>query len=520
MIERQSVGNLAEPSSRLQSARSKSLVQTLTWLVLALAMAGPIIFSRLGTKTIEIWDESRVADNAIEMARSGLSFITTYQGAIDYWNTKPPLVVWLEVCSVRLFGENEWAVRFPSAVAALLTVLMIYCVLARRVSPMTGYVAGGMLVSTIGYIGYHGARAADYDATLTLWTTAMLISAHAYIRSESRFRSLWMAACAVSMALAFLTKTIEGLIFLPAILAYVFVEKRGRAVFSDPLFYLGIVFVAVCGIGYYYLRTKMDPPYWSAAWQNDFGRYSSAKEHNSFGPLFYLKNPKQFPCTVVSLLISIYLGWKDSGWRRSFAIFLGMTEAFYLFIISAGTTKLIWYEQPMAPLGAMIVGLGFSYGVEYAGRRFKGMSSRAFKTLLTIGLLLFGALVVTYNVIAENHRETQERHSPDPKNYDEFLRNAVFQNGPARSLIVIQKTFHNDQDLAFYNAPTVFYVTTLQHKGWKIDAISPSQTIPKGYDEALVCDDLRQEEEKQGRLKVVTAGADCTLYSVLASKPA
>ena len=86
------------------------------WFIGTTVVATSLLFYRLGALPTEVWDESRLAENALEMAKTGLSLISTYNGIPDHWNTKPPLLIWLTSISIRVLGPNEWGVRLPSAV--------------------------------------------------------------------------------------------------------------------------------------------------------------------------------------------------------------------------------------------------------------------------------------------------------------------------------------------------------------------------------------------------------------------
>ncbi|UOQ78563.1 hypothetical protein MUN84_08455 [Hymenobacter sp. 5516J-16] len=63
---------------------------------------------------IYLWDESRVAVNAAEMALNNNWLVAHFEGQPDLWNTKPPLLLWLQVLSIKLFGFNEVAIRLPT----------------------------------------------------------------------------------------------------------------------------------------------------------------------------------------------------------------------------------------------------------------------------------------------------------------------------------------------------------------------------------------------------------------------
>ena len=56
-----------------------------------LALAAVNLGLRLDREMVDVWDESLYATTALEMQRSGNWLVTTFQGAIDHYNSKPPL---------------------------------------------------------------------------------------------------------------------------------------------------------------------------------------------------------------------------------------------------------------------------------------------------------------------------------------------------------------------------------------------------------------------------------------------
>ena len=78
-------------------------------LLVAILIYSPI-FGHLSRLPIRIWDESRLAINAYEMYRDGGCLVTTFEGKPDHWNTKPPLLIWLQVLAMKAHGVGELAV--------------------------------------------------------------------------------------------------------------------------------------------------------------------------------------------------------------------------------------------------------------------------------------------------------------------------------------------------------------------------------------------------------------------------
>src|SRR5688572_23082359 len=155
--------------------------QVTLYLVVILVVAWFTIFWRLDVNRLKIWDESRLAVNAAEMAARGNLLVTTYLGEPDLWNTKPPLMIWLQAGMIRVFGINELSVRLPAALSALATVLVIFFFCVRYLKkPFAGFLSALILMTSPGFIVAHVARHGEYDALLVLWITLSILSCYLF----------------------------------------------------------------------------------------------------------------------------------------------------------------------------------------------------------------------------------------------------------------------------------------------------------------------------------------------------
>lgn len=78
----------------------------------------------LGSVHLFDWDEINFAESAREMIMTGnySQVMVNYQ---PFWE-KPPLFIWMQVISMKMFGVNEFAARFPNAIFGILTLCLIY----------------------------------------------------------------------------------------------------------------------------------------------------------------------------------------------------------------------------------------------------------------------------------------------------------------------------------------------------------------------------------------------------------
>lgn len=70
------------------------------------------------------WDEINFAECAREMIVSH-DYLNVQIGFKPFWE-KPPLFIWMQVLSMKAFGINEFAARFPDAVCGIVTLLLIF----------------------------------------------------------------------------------------------------------------------------------------------------------------------------------------------------------------------------------------------------------------------------------------------------------------------------------------------------------------------------------------------------------
>jgi 4-amino-4-deoxy-L-arabinose transferase-like glycosyltransferase len=94
---------------------------------LLITLGGLLLFLPfLGYVALFDWDEVNFAEIAREMivTKDYLSVQINYQ---PFWE-KPPLFMWMQVLSMKLFGVNEFAARFPNAVCGIATLLILFSI--------------------------------------------------------------------------------------------------------------------------------------------------------------------------------------------------------------------------------------------------------------------------------------------------------------------------------------------------------------------------------------------------------
>lgn len=328
------------------------------------------ILGHLGNQPIRIWDEARQAISAVEMAESGNVITTTFYGEPDLWNTKPPLLIWLQALSFKIFGIDEVTFRLPTAMAALFTCLAIFLLLYRRGKSLWWAMASVLtLITSWGYIGEHAARTGDYDAMVAMFILFYTLTFYKYCEGG---RSRYILLTFLFMAMAFLTKSVAGLFGAPALLVYSLLTGNFIRTLRGKYTYLGLfTFVVLVG-GYHFLREMQGPGYLAAVWENDMGgRFSSTLENHvgRFSHYWeFLKN-EGFWCWILLLPLGAILGIqaKDKAQKR-IAILASLQMVLIFLIISNAKTKLFWYATPMYPFMAILVGFAIYMVIEWLSK--------------------------------------------------------------------------------------------------------------------------------------------------------
>ena len=187
--------------------------------VLLIALSAIMFFLNLGGPTLWDIDEGCYAGCAVEMMEAGNWIVPTFNG--QFYVHKPVLLYWLQILSYMGFGVNEFAARFPSAVAALATVLLAYELARSMFTRTTGLIAGVIVVSTPMMCG--AARFANQDSLLNFLTVLTLT---VFWMGLAERRWWWFLLLGVASGLAVLTKGPVGIVLPGAVITLFFLWQR------------------------------------------------------------------------------------------------------------------------------------------------------------------------------------------------------------------------------------------------------------------------------------------------------
>jgi 4-amino-4-deoxy-L-arabinose transferase-like glycosyltransferase len=431
---------------------------SLKYFVIALLISVPI-FGHLDTLPIRIWDESRLAVNAYEMQKDGDFIVTHFYGQPEMWNTKPPLMIWLQAFFMKTIGVGELAVRLPSALAAFFTSITLLVFFRRYISFWFGSISVMILVTSSGYIGLHASRTGDYDTVLTLFTTLYSLFFFAFCESKkTRFIYLFFLFCTLSV----LTKGIAGFLLIPGIVLFSLIRNQFVSLFKNKHFYIGALSFLFVVVGYYLLREANNRGYLQSVYQNELGgRYLAANEGHNEDITYYFLNLVNYRFDYWHLLIpcGIVIGFTSLDSRiKKITTFSTLMAFTYFIIISSSKNRLEQYDMQLFPFLSIIV----SVCIYYIFNALK--QSNIGKQTLSINLLpflfLFLVFVKPYQLIIEKTYKPKET-----KEWKEFYELSYFLKDATKGKYNLKNRL-----LLYdgYDAHITFYVDILNDKGINI----------------------------------------------------
>jgi 4-amino-4-deoxy-L-arabinose transferase-like glycosyltransferase len=320
--------NIDKPAFR-RSLMTRAM--TSPWLlILVVALS---FFWQLGAVPLYDLDEGAFTEATREMLETG-NFITPRKDGEPRYD-KPVLIYWLQAASTEAFGfaatlfgdardgslsaSNEFALRFPSAVAATLWVLALWGFVRARLDAPTATVAGLVMVLSLQVSLI--AKAAVADAVLNLFIALTFFEIYRYfLDPDPTTNRRFILRAYLWMGLGFLTKgpvavffpvLVSLLFFLSEIRwskASLFVALRWfRAAFS-PLGWL--IFLLVAGPWYLAIYLDDGPGFFQSFFlEHNAGRFGGAMHGHAGFPGYYL--------VMLPLILLPFSGWFLSLFKAS-----------------------------------------------------------------------------------------------------------------------------------------------------------------------------------------------------------
>ncbi|MBI5304638.1 MAG: glycosyltransferase family 39 protein [Chloroflexi bacterium] len=134
---------------------------------------------------------------------------------------KPPLGLWIQASSATIFGFSGWSLLLPQAIAGVLSVALLYHLVARVFGVWAGVIAA--LALTVTPISIAANRNNTMDSQLVF---VLLLAAWMVMLAIDRGQLRWLLASAILVGIGFNIKMLQAFMVLPAFwLAYLIAAR-------------------------------------------------------------------------------------------------------------------------------------------------------------------------------------------------------------------------------------------------------------------------------------------------------
>jgi 4-amino-4-deoxy-L-arabinose transferase len=340
----------------------------------------------LGFRPIFIPDESRYAEIPREMIVSGDWVVPRLDG-IRYFE-KPVLGYWLNALSIELFGENAFAVRFPSAMATGLSALIIF-LLVRRFSKSNFLGAITAVIFLTCFEVYGVGTFNILDSVLAMFLTAAMASFFfAYTAgNSSKKKQGFLLLFGVFCGLAFLTKGFLAFaIPVMVIVPFMIWERRIRELLLMP--WIPIAVAVLVALPWGIMIFLREPDFWHYfIWNEHIRRFlaENAQHSQSFMYFFLVLPAAALPWSF--LFPAVVLGLKKTGLRNAMIRYAVCWFLFPFLFFSICKGKLLTYILPCFPPLAILISAGLVPYFEKGGKKAFNAGSKSL-AFLVIGIAI------------------------------------------------------------------------------------------------------------------------------------
>lgn len=358
-----------------------------------IAVGGIAFFLGLGRLALTGPDEPRYAEVAREMFVTGDYISPRLAGCL--WFEKPVLLYWLAASAYHLFGVNEFAARFPSALAALAALIFVYYALSRAVSHSLAVVSSLALATCGLFIGY--ARSATTDMVMAATMTIAFLSAFLFTATE-RARNLHWILCWAAVGAAVLAKGLVAIVFAIAILGiYFFIAGQLKSICWRYWLAGLVVMTAVASVWYAPVTARHG---WAFIdkfiIEHHFQRYLT-EQHSHPQPVYYylfIAPAGLLPWTffLIPAIQRIRRLRPRADRRDLLALFAWVWAGVMIIFFSFSGSKLPGYILPAVP--ALVIIIGIEIERVWRGERARSLEAATWMTALL--LIAIGAAFAIY----------------------------------------------------------------------------------------------------------------------------
>lgn len=378
------------------------MAKTVSKYLIIVIVASVLFFPFLGQVHLFDWDEINFAECAREM----LVTDNYLQVQVDYkpfWE-KPPVFIWLQVLSMKLFGVGDYAARFPNALIGVITLLSLFYAGRRVVNEkMAAWWVGLYAASWLPHFYF---KSGIIDPTFNLFI--FLSFFQVYLIKYGQRKWLHVVLSGVFLGLAVLTKGPAAILIALLAMAVYIVLNRGISGFKW-LHFPAIAVVAFLTTCIWFGLEVLHNGWWMV---NEFVTYQirlfTTEDAGHGGPFFYHFIILLLGCFPASIFLFHKPSHKEQYPVKDFKRWMWVMFWVVLILFSIVKTKIVHYSSlcyfPLTFIAALHI---------YRMVNERDKAGKLVKILLgTIGVLL--AIAITLFPVVGLYKQELIPYIKDP----------------------------------------------------------------------------------------------------------
>lgn len=337
----------------------------------------------LGVRPLMTPDEVRYGEVPREMLTSG-DWVVPHLAGVRYFE-KPVLGYWLSAVAMKLFGENAFAVRLPSALAAGLSALTVFLLVWRFGGGDTTALVAATVLLTSGLFASIGTFAI-LDSALTFFLTAAIALFFAADCASTRAaRNGLLALFGLCCGLAFLVKGFLAFaVPVAVIVPYLVWERRWKDMFR--MAWVPMLAALIVALPWAILIHQREPDFWRYFfWHEHIRRFFSHTRAQHAEPFWYflpMLAGGALPWTL--LLPGAAIGLRLKGMQDRLTRYALCWFVFPFLFFSACSGKIATYILPCFPPLAILCSIGLQHYAAAGHTRAFRVGAGVFATAIGI----------------------------------------------------------------------------------------------------------------------------------------
>jgi 4-amino-4-deoxy-L-arabinose transferase-like glycosyltransferase len=366
---------------------------------LFIALLGALLFIPfLGGVHLFDWDEINFAESAREMIATG-DFSRVQINFQPFWE-KPPLFIWMQVLSMKVFGVGEFAARLPNALCGIATLLVLFNTGRNYFSDRFGWL--WVLAYAGSFLPHFYFKSGIIDPVFNLFIVLALLQLVELSLTEHGKDWVKPATFAgLFTGLAILTKGPVGLLITGLCWLVFAVVRKDRSIVQ--LRYLGVFTIVAFAASFlwYGIETIRNGPWFIKEFIEYHFRLLSTGDSGHGEPFYYHFVVLLIGCFPASILAfqAFRKSPEDNLSQATLKLLMVILLAVVLIIFSVVKTKIVHYSSlcyfPITFLAAYAV-----YKVDIHSQKLKYW---VFGLLAAMGLVI--AIIVAAVPVIMRHKD-------------------------------------------------------------------------------------------------------------------